>query len=311
MIIWQTTDVRLNRCYILCYNVDPVFTHNFNLPKAKVGGEFTIKFMDSAFDKEKDLAEFFLEFKEAVVEKKVAEQFVAMGATSVILTTFEHNDGNESAANALLRVWDLAEKTGIQETRGECSNSLKFKTLSKQAERKETMSNKELDEKTQIALKTSLDDLNGKVVEVREEVGEVLDDVKNIGGKVDAMQHCVVTIIPDYQKENQSLKLQLVHKTKECDRIEGQKAHQTRIINMQNGKIDSLESRVKILEEKEAIWNRERAAFAESEAVWKEEKTIFMQSLKNREETSKAISDAKEIVNIVESERAAKRARTA
>ena len=59
MIIWQTTDVRLNRCYILCYNVDPVFTHNFNLPKAKVGGEFTIKFMDSAFDKEKDLAEDF------------------------------------------------------------------------------------------------------------------------------------------------------------------------------------------------------------------------------------------------------------
>ena len=160
------------------------------------------------------------------------------------------------------------------------------------------------DEKMQIGIKISLENLDCQVVDVHE-------DVKSIEGKVDAMQQCVVTIIPDYQKENLSLKSQQAHKTKECDRIEGQKAHQTRIINMEDGKIDILESRVKNLEEKEAIWNRERAAFAESEAVWKEEKTIFMQLLKNREETSKAISDAKDIVKIVEAERSAKRARTA
>ena len=311
MAFWQTTDVRLNRCYILCYNVTPVFTHDFNLPKAKGGGEFTVKFMDSAFDREKDMGEFFIEFKETVIERKVVEQFESMGALSVLLTTFQHNDGNESASNALLHVWELAEKTGLRETRGECSEALKFKTMAKQAENKEALSDKELDDKLQAGLKMSLDDLSDKIVTVHGEVGEVRDGVKSIGGKVDVMQQCVVTIIPDYQKENLSLKSQLAHKTKECDRIEGQKAHQTRIINMQDGKIDILESRVKNLEEKEAIWNRERAAFAESEAVWKEEKTIFMQLLKNREETSKAISDAKDIVKIVEAERSAKRARTA
>ena len=109
------------------------------------------------------------------------------------------------------------------------------------------------DEKMQIGIKISLENLDCQVVDVHE-------DVKSIEGKVDAMQQCVVTIIPDYQKENLSLKSQQAHKTKECDRIEGQKAHQTRIINMEDGKIDILESRVKNLEEKEAIWNRERAA---------------------------------------------------
>ena len=74
--------------------------------------------------------------------------------------------------------------------------------------------------------------------------------------------------------------------------------------------IDILKSRVKNLEDLEAIWDRERAVFAKSEAVWKEEIAILIQSLKNQVDTSKAISDAKDIVKIVEAERSAKRART-
>lgn len=275
------------------------------MPKSKGGGEFTVNYMDSAFNKEAEFGEFFIEFKEAVWENKLIDQFESYGAGEVYTATFQNNDGNESASNALLRVWELAEKMGYRETRGECSSQLMAKAKAKlERHQEEKAAKNEYDEKLQMGIKMSLENLDGKVVDVHE-------DVKSIEGKVDAMQQCVVTIIPDYQKENMSLKSQLAHKTKECDRIEGQKAHQTRIINMQDGKIDILESRVKNLEEKEAIWKRERAAFAESEAVWKEEKTILMQSLKNQVETSKILSDAKEIVEFLETECSAKRARTA
>jgi len=297
--------VKLNRYYVSCFNVAPVFTSDFKMPKSKGGGEFTVNYMDSAFNKEAEYGEFFIEFKEAVWEYKLVEQFESYGAGQVYTATFQNIDGGESASNALLRVWELAEKTGHRETRGECSGQLLAKAKAKlEKHREEKAAKTEDDEKLQMGIKMSLENLDGKVVDVHE-------DVKSIEGKVDAMQQCVVTIIPDYQKENMSLKSQLAHKTKECDRIEGQKAHQTHIINMQNGKIEILESRVKNLEDQESIWKRERATFAKSEAVWKEEIAILMQSLKNQVDTSKAISDAKDIVKIVEAERSAKRARTA
>ena len=74
--------------------------------------------------------------------------------------------------------------------------------------------------------------------------------------------------------------------------------------------IELLKTRVKILEDKEAIWNRERAALAESEAVWKEKVAILTQSLKDQVERSNFAFDGKKIVEFLESERAVKRART-
>ena len=128
----QVSLVKVSRCYVQCFNVSPSFTREFRLQKSRGGGDFSIIFMDSAFDKEGEFGEFFIEFKENVYEYKLIEQFEAMGAGQVTVITFNRNDGNDSAASALIRIWDLARKTGYQETRGQCNVNLIFKAKQKQ-----------------------------------------------------------------------------------------------------------------------------------------------------------------------------------
>jgi hypothetical protein len=104
--------------------VDPEFASAFKLPKSKGGGFFTIKYLDAGFNKEAEMGEFFIEFFEKVKEHKLAQALERAGAGQVTITTFANNDGNESASNALLRVWAVSNKTGIRYTQGECSEAL-------------------------------------------------------------------------------------------------------------------------------------------------------------------------------------------
>jgi hypothetical protein len=150
------------------------------MPKSKGCGEFTINYMDGSYNKEGEFGEFYLEFQEKVWEHKVAEQFKFMGAGQVSTITFQHNDGNESASDALLRVWLLGEKTGYHEDRGKCPEALMSKTRAKHEESKKAESKGEFDEKVQAALKASLDGIEGKVVDMHVDVKDVKDEMRNV-----------------------------------------------------------------------------------------------------------------------------------
>lgn len=254
-----------------CFNVDPVFAESFKFAKSKGAGDFTIKYMFATFDKHATSGEFFLEFDEKVWDHKLEQCFEAQGAGQVNIMTFENNDGNESASNALLRLHTKAD--GVTYERGTCQPALHAKLQAKLAEMdSKKADSKELDDKTQLAIKHSLADISEKLTSNQ----NVTDQ---IGAKVGEVQTGVCEIIPNYLKEIEDLKTKLAHKTKECDRIEGQKAHLTRNINSKDARIDLLEAQVKIFQTQAAVWAKERAAFLETEADNKEERRILLRQL--------------------------------
>jgi len=189
------TSSKLNRVYVTCFNAVPGIVQDFKMPKSKGDGEFTINYMEGAYCKEGEFGEFYIEFQEKVWEHKVAEQFKSMGTGQVSTITFQHNDGQESASNALLRVMQLGEKTGYRETRGQCPASLLAKTSAKLDELKKAGVKGEFDEKIQAALKASLDGINGGVGEIKDKVEGIHEDVRDVK---DEMR----TVVADLRTEN-------------------------------------------------------------------------------------------------------------
>ena len=215
------------------------------MPKARNAGDYTIKFMDVALNKEACSAEFFIEFDEKVWNTSLLQAFEKQGAGDVYIATFKHNDGNESAANALLRVWELAEKTGISATRGKCSDALMAKARAKQAEAKNKKKESEFDEKTQAAIKASMQNMEGKMDQV--------------GDQIASIETGVCRTILDYQRENERLNAALaqrdaalVQKTLDCDRMEKRVADGTRLKNERDEcrlRMWELESELKIVKQ--------------------------------------------------------------
>lgn len=227
-----------------CFNVDPVFAESFKFAKSKGAGDFTIKYMFATFDKHATSGEFFLEFDEKVWDHKLEQCFEAQGAGQVNTMTFENNDGNESASNALLRLHTQAD--GVTYERGTCQPALHAKLQAKLAEMESKKADsKELDDKTQLAIKHSLADIAEKLTSNQNATDQ-------IGAKVGEV-HTGITTILEYQKENDELKAKLAHKTREVDRIEGQTAYKTRLIRDLEIEVESLKSR-------EAMLVKERAS---------------------------------------------------
>ncbi len=110
------------------------FAAMFRFPKSRGQGDFTIKYMEAAFDKQAGSGEFFLEFEEKVWEHKLIECFEAQGAGQVNTITFATNDGNESASNALVRVLASQEKTNLKFSYGTCTDPLRCKVQAKLAQ---------------------------------------------------------------------------------------------------------------------------------------------------------------------------------
>lgn len=119
---------KMSRFFVVCFNVDISFTEMFKFPKSRGHGDFTIRYMEAAFNPEAWSGEFFIEFNENVWEHKLIECFQNQGAGQVCTMTFPNNDGSDSASSALLRVRETAAKTGCQYTKGECSRVLREKT---------------------------------------------------------------------------------------------------------------------------------------------------------------------------------------
>jgi hypothetical protein len=214
--VWQES-LKLYRAYVSCFNVDPQFACRFNMPKARNAGEFAIKFLVASFNKEAGSGEFFIEFDEKVWYNNLLKQFEDLGAGDVYIATFKHNDGNDSAASALLRVWELGERNGITYTRGVCPEALMAKALKKQAESKYKTHETELDEKTQAAIRLSMQNMEGKM--------------DQFGDQITLVETGVCKTIPYYQDEIEKLRAALAVKTLDCDRQEKRVADMTRIRN--------------------------------------------------------------------------------
>jgi hypothetical protein len=222
--------VKMSRYYVSCFNVTQEFAADFKFPKSKGGGLFSIKYMECVFNKEAGSGEFFIEFDEYVWEHKLVECLTSQGAGQVSAITFANNDGGDSAANALARIFLEQEKYGGY-TRGHCPPSLLDKAKTKReaikAAQQKQMPSQEFDEKTAAAIKHSLEASAVKLEHI--ELG-----VQSQAAQLSGIQDGVCNVIPDYQKEIAKLKQDLAHKTKLCDRIEGQKGRLTMEINRLN-----------------------------------------------------------------------------
>ena len=231
----------MSRYFVSCFNVSPEFAANFKFQKSKGQGEFAIKYMLATFNKEAESGEFFIEFEEYVWSHKLIESFQSQGACQVTTITFANNDGGESAANALARIMTAAQKrSGEGFSRGACTPALYTKVHAKmeEAHRREQLSAKEFDEKTSAAIKLSLESqavkleaIEGGMQSHAVKLESVENNMQSQAVDIVDIKQGVCNVIPDYQNEIKSLKEALAHKTKLCDRIEGQKGRLTMEIN--------------------------------------------------------------------------------
>jgi hypothetical protein len=235
----------------------------FKLMKNDGKGEFNVKYMEAAFDKEAQTGEFFIEFEDGVWNHKLIESFEAQGANSINTETFAHNDGGESASNALVRILTQQTKTKCEYTRGTCPPALYTKVHAKllEADKQAQVTAKEFDEKTAASIKASLEEYNGKL----EAIGS---DMQFHTVKLEGIEHGVCNVIPDYQQEIKALKDALVKKTAACDTIEGRLAYKTRTINQQDAYIA-------VLEDEKQTWSREKATLLNKYATLQDESNML------------------------------------
>ena len=288
-----------------CFNVTPAFAESFKFWKAKGASEFAIKYMEAAFDKEAGSGEFFLEFVEKVWEHKLIESFKFQGAGQVNTITFTHNDGEESASNALLRVLTTQDKTNFRYTRGNRPPALLAKVHAKQAAAREASTTKEFDEKTLAAIKQSV----ALQEETKAAVVKVEGSLQSQEVKLDGIQNGVCNVIPDYQREIENLKAAVAHKTALCDKVEGQKAYKTRLLNQQDIVIAKMEEeQCNHVKEKQA-WARREAALLEQADLAKAV-TLAKQMVEDMKREREIMAVHVELLAaLINDERASKRAR--
>ena len=135
------------------FNVDWDLVNNFTIPSQH------IEYMHFALNKATGVAEVYMEFEKQVMTNTIKERLSEYGASSINLMTFQHNDGNHSAASALNRVRTVAKSEGFVEVvKGSCNPRLLAKANELMAMEKKP-EDAEFDEKTQAALKMSLGEI--------------------------------------------------------------------------------------------------------------------------------------------------------
>ena len=238
--------------------------------KARNAGDFTINFMHAAFNVATFSGEIFIEFQETIRVCTLNSQLEARGACQVTVLTFNVGDANESASNALLRVWMSAEKTGCQFQRGTVSRELFDKTQTKfdRDKQKQAESSKE-------------------------------DAKDHIDGKVEHTQQGVCTIIPDYQKLLRESTEKLAHKTKEVDRIESKMGRMTQHINKLTTDNETLRESCNVM-----VRKHERDILEYTNALATKEK-----QLKDKDEMLDVYRVLDNVKHLMELDRAAKQAR--
>jgi chromosome segregation ATPase len=265
--------------------------------------------MEAAFDREAQSGEFFIEFQTYIQDTKLVERFVELGAGEVCSITFGKDQGI-SAMDALRRVQNSQNKTGIKVTRGSCSKQMQDRLEEKEQTVKDV--DKEFDEKTtaaiQFSLKTIGEDMHSQVVKLDGIQSQVVklekieNDVQLQAADVVDIKNGVCGVIPDYQKKITNLEEALAHKTKLCDRIEGQKGRLTMEINKLKWEVGELNDKATSLQLQNFQQNKKIQELQEQLDICK--------SIALLKQTHEELQRTAEILaSTLEEERAAKRAR--
>ena len=294
------------RFFVSCFNASPEFAASFKFQKSRGEGEFAVKYMLVAFNKEAESGEFFIEFEEKVWEHKLVESFQSQGAGQVTTITFANNDGGESAANALVRVM-TSQKNGDGYTRGTCPPTLHAKALAKIEEAHKQQPASELDEKTAAAIKLSLET---QVVKLE----GIESGMQSQAVKLEGIEQGVCNVIPDYQQEIKALRHALAYKTRQCDVQEAKTALQTGKVNQRDKENESLRRREEAnIKREESLLERIKELeslvqlkemLQEERAYAKVERAELKHSIAEVQENAKTLADM-----IAREERAAKRQR--
>ena len=313
----------MSRYFVSCFNITPEFFNGFAFPKSKGGGVFGIKYMEAVFNKEAESGEIFIEFDEYVWEHKLIECFEAQGAGQVTTITFAHNDGGDSASNALVRILLAQEKHGGY-SRGACPPALHAKAMAKRTEAKrklQTVSQQEFDEKTAAAIRLSLGNIEQGVQSQAVKLEDIEQGVQSQAVKLEGIEQGVCHVIPDYQNEIAKLKDALAKKTAACDTIEGKLAYKTRLVNQQGKYIDKLEEEQVQHGRDAQAWTHEKASMQSQITALHEQlelsqylKQTLEKSQQTLEKYQQTLEKSQHLADILSStlaeERAAKRART-
>jgi hypothetical protein len=175
-ITFEQGDAKVLRFFASCFGVDPEFATKlvFNQP---------MQYIYAGFDKESMSAELFVEMSDRIRVGNILDVFEKLGATQVMIMTFPRGDQNETASDALLRVWKVGNEKGYPVTKGVCPEALFYKTKAKQEKGEKELENKQFDEKTQAAITSSLNDVKDAANEskvaslaTQEKVGVISDD---------------------------------------------------------------------------------------------------------------------------------------
>ena len=148
------------------YNASKDFLDGFSMPKLRGGGEVVINFTAFAFNEDSGAAEGYMEFQDTLWSNNLVHRFEDLGASSVDFLSFQHNDGNHSAASAYNRVRKIAGNPGFTLI---TSGSPNTKLLAKandllENEKLAKSASQEFDEKTQEAIKHSLNEITQSMV---------------------------------------------------------------------------------------------------------------------------------------------------
>jgi len=300
----------VKRFFVSCFDVTPDFASTFEYRKSDEKDVNPIICMEAAFNREAMCGEFFIEFKNAVKDTDLIECLQNQEAKGVNVFTFPNDDG-ETAADAIIRVLMLQRKTGLQVARGKRTEKLKKRVDAKQEEaaKQELLSPKEFDEKTAAALNLKLEDVNGNVKGVMDSVQSHGVELVSHGAKLDSqvvvmedIKHGVCHVIPDYQEKITKLEGALDHKTKMCDRIEGQKGRLTMEINKLKWELsESLEEKQQLREDKTSLTKKIHELLEQQDMY----KSIAL--LKQMQEETQHTAEI--LVSTLAEERAAKRPR--
>jgi hypothetical protein len=154
--------------------------------------------MATAYNTATGFAEGFVEFTEQVTSDKLDTYLGQQGAACITLLTFQHNDNNESAGAALARIWMAAKEPGFELiTQGDCNPRLLAKAKELEEKYKKEAQGRDIrfDEKTQEAMRLSLQEIKDKMV-TKEELAKTVQasnqDTNKVLDRINDVQNTVV-----------------------------------------------------------------------------------------------------------------------
>ena len=181
-------------------------------------GEYGIKYMEAAFNREAGSGDFFIEFDEDVWSHKLVKSFESQGASQVMSSSFLKND-DESASNALLYIFYCQNHSKIKYSRGICSPALLTTVKAKHDAKRNSQAPVEQSNPTPHA-----------ICDANVTTANICTQSKV---KSESIQYDVSNVISDYQREIEMLKSGMDYKTAMCAELREQKAHQTSRLAME------------------------------------------------------------------------------